>query len=1094
MSEFDPSQLAAIALDPGSHASVLGAPGSGKTTVLIETFLRQADAPGWSPNDLLVLAPNRLVAKSLLARIEAGYPRPLNGSPVRTAASLGFTILSRARAVANQPAPRLLTGTAHDEAIERELARVTDERIVAAGLTRELTETPAFRAELRELWRVLDDAGVDVKALRRALTAADDAGHGGDSELRAQWEFAAEVISCVRAQLAQDRPHEFPASGLMRAARDLLAGPSEIRVPRLILVDDAQELTEGGLALLAACANRGSRVRVFGDPDIATSAFQGGGTAVLSRLESELRRRGHALPAAGPDGANELVVLDRVYRHGPQLREFVGGLTGRIGAAGAGVQRRAEAAGGAPIALAGPDPIQFARAASSAEQLGALAHRLRERRLGLGPVGLRGETRTPVPWSQMAVICRSRGEAARAARLLAAQQVPTGIAAGGIVLREHTIVRELIRLMQHALDINPLAPDEVLGLVGGTLGGLDPIGVRRLRAALVLQEKREARERAAEVAAGDDAEADGSVSVAGPRPLDEVVAEAFAHPGVEPVVDSRGGRALRRVALTALAGARMHQAGGTAREVLWALWDASKLAVSWEREALSGKGPRSAAANRSLDATVALFYALQRHEEQDSDQSVADLLVALDTSALPEDSLAARSVRDTITVTTPQGAIGREFAVVAILGPQEGVWPNLRARGSMLGSAALERWLRGGEASAPGRRETMHDELRLFAQSCSRATGELLVLALADDEQHPGPFFGFGRAHAVDALPSSRITLRGSVAEMRRRVTADPTDEAALAALVTLAREGVPGADPADWYGVAPPSTMAPLTDLAGDPEATVGVSPSQLERSEECPLDWVISKLGGGDTNAAAGIGTLLHHALETIREPDPERILAAVTAEWDRLPFDAEWESERLLGTARAMSQAVADYLREFEGSSRELAGTEASFALPLGRAMLTGIVDRVETVVSAAGSRETTVLDLKTGRTKPSAAEVTEHAQLQAYQLATLMGAFAEQDADAGAGESADAAGTAEAPANGGARLLYVHPDATGRGQSFREFAQEPLDAEKREAFVQRVAAAAEVMAAGRFTARVEHHCTDEYRPGSCQIHIVPAVSAG
>ncbi|GAB2551680.1 UrvD/REP family ATP-dependent DNA helicase [Leucobacter ruminantium] len=1108
MIRFDPAQLAVLAFDPDRHARVLGAPGSGKSSVLVEAYARVLERPGRSEADVLAIAPNRLAAAALRGSIESRARRALGGTPARTPASLAFAVLAQAAAASGDPVPRLLTGTAQDEAI----AAVIEDRLAeraadgtSAVLVDEVLRSPAFRAELREFWRVIDDFDLHTGSLgdelarlrgRAALDARTDA---PADELIARWREALAIIGAVDRRLGVERPEELSSSALLRAAAgELRAGRAE--PPRLLLVDDAQELGEGQLALLAACAAAGSAVWVFGDPDVATAAFHGERTRMLTALTSELARRG-GVGGGGVTGGvagaepEQAAVLGTVHRHGREIRELVRGLTARVGAAGAGAQRSAASGDAA-------GRIDFARASSPAEQLGIVAHRMRSRRLGL-------EGGEPLDWGGMAVLCRSRSEAARISRGLASHQVPTGVVAGGIVLREHRIVRDLVGLLQHALDIARLDAEGVLHLLGGPVGGLDPVAVRRLRGALLMRERRAAR----------DEERD-------PRATDEVVLDAFAFPGAEPAVDSAGGRALRRLGLIAAAGDRVREAGGTPREVLWAIWDGTRLADRWQDEALAGRGARSDEANRSLDAALGLFFALQRHEEQASEQPVSELLDDLLENTVPEDTLAQRGERAAVTVTTPQGAIGREFGFVAIIGPEDGVWPNTRSRGSLLGTVALERWLRGGEATAPSRKDTIHDELRLFAQACARAREELLVVAIADEDHHPSPFFGFGREHLRDGLPSSRLTLRGAVAALRRRVVADPSDGEALVSLSELVRAGVPGAHPDEWYGVLPPSTEAPLYAPIGragegDGERRIPVSPSQLEAAERCPLDWAVTALGGSSGSVQASLGTLVHHALETAEGHDPEELLEAITSEWGKLPFDAEWESERAKSTAAAMARGLADYLREFDASDRRLIGRESGFAIPLGPAELRGKADRLELRETPTGA-EITVLDLKTGATPPSKPEAERHAQLQAYQLGVMLGAFDlgasaidssatghESEAVLGseAGSGAGPGGAEEpgseaasvhtgepgpgAVRSGGARLLYVHPDAA-KGAGFIERVQQPLSEEGRAELVQRVLAAAEIMAAGAFTARIEHHCSDPHQPGNCRLHIIEAVS--
>ncbi|UBH06580.1 DNA helicase [Leucobacter sp. Psy1] len=1076
MLRFDETQRSVLALDASRHASVLGAPGTGKTTTLIESFARRADAEGWQEGDLLVLAPSRASATRLRDRVHQRLGRASGGTLVRTPASLAFALLARRAAEEGREPPRLLTGTVQDEligeVIEAALVRAETGHRTAwvERFAPELLRSAPFRAELRELVRVLDDASLSPETLMPRLEALEGARSREAvtalpaPELVEVWLAALELLTRVQARIAEARPGELTSSGLLRAAAAMVRasgdGGGAVPLPRLILIDDAHELTEGDLALVAACAREGARIWVFGDPDVATSAFRGERVELLTRMEEELARQGFtegSRAARSRAAQPQRVVLGVDHRSDPAIRGLVRRLTERVGAAGAGAQRAAVSARSAePTGEpgSGRPATQFVTVPAVSEQLGVIAHRLRRRRLGL-------DDGIELDWSDMAVVCRTREEAGAAARTLAGLGVVTAVTAGGIVLREHRIVRELIRLLQHALGIAPLTSSDAFDVLGGDVGGLDPIVLRRFRAAIRLSEQRAARGEARE-----------------PKGIDELVVEALGRPEAEPIVDSAAGRALRRLARLAEAGTRVRASGGTPRETLWAIWDATGLAGPWQESALDGRGARADDAHRRLDAVLGLFFALQRHEEQDSEVPIADLLAELLASAVPEDSLAASSAREVVTVTTPQGLVGTDFSLVAILGPQDGVWPNLRSRGTLIGVTALERWLRGGIAEPPARRDTLHDELRLFAHACSRARDELLVVAVADEDHHPSTFFGIAHPRFDGALPSSRLTLRGAVAEMRRRLTRDPADAEASASLAALASEGVPGAHPDEWYGVLPPSTEAPLVDLDGDPEAVVPVSPSHLDTVERCPLDWAMSRLGGGTTTFSSQLGTLLHHAFERVDDADPEALLAIVSEEWDSLEFESGWEEVRSFRLAEQMTHGLAEYLADFAASERELVGREAEFSVRVDRAELRGTADRLERVHGTDGRRALLVIDLKTGKTAPGGAALEAHAQLQAYQFGVLAGAF---DAEGG---------------SAGAALVFVHPDALrARDGAYSLRSQQPLTPEARAEFGERVAAAARVMAAGAFTARVEHHCSDEHSPGgACRLHVIPAVSAG
>lgn len=1062
MTNFDAAQRRVLELDPDRHARVLGAPGTGKTSLLVEAFTRLVMRDAWNEGDALVLAPNRLVATELRGRIEARIERPIGGTFVRTVPSLAFAVLQRHAALRGESMPRLLTGTAHDEVVESVI-----EDALAGGwqgpdpipFAPEVLLSEAFRAEVRELNRVLDDFSLQPNTLIDTLRGLGEATAAAPAEFSEQWIVALQLLDAVRLRLSTTRPDELSSSAMQRTACGVLRSNTDIDVPRLVLIDDAAELGEGALALLAALGERGTKVWAFGDPDIATGAFHGERTRVMAGILPELHRK-QRLRMPGTE--EQCVVLDTVYRHGAEVREMVSLLTGRIGTAGAGQQRQAVAS---PDRVAGAHAVRFVSVATGAEQVGVVAHRLRAAHLGLGGIA-------PTPWSEMAVICRSRREVTRISRVLAGNQVPSSVAAGGVVLREHQLVRQLIRLLQHSLGLARLGARDVLELLGGTVGGLDPISLRRLRGALRLQEVR-------------DAQATGRQ----PAGADELVLEGFELPGDRPVLDMRGARRLHRLGTLAATATSVHASGGTPREVLWQIWQGSGLAAGLQSQALESRGVRSDDAHRALDAVVGLFFALQRHEEQDSERPIAGVLEEILISSVPTDSLAASSEREVVTVTTPQGAIGREFALVCVLGVQDGAWPNLRARGSLLGVTALERWLRGEEADRPSRRDTMHDELRLFAHSIARAAEEALVVSVSNEEQHPGIFFSLGAGFLEEeGLPSSRLTLRGVVAEMRRRLTRDPNDAEARAALVALARDGVAGADPEEWYGVRAPSTEAPLADIDCDPDATVSVSPSQMEQAEACPLDWIISRLGGGTSDYRANIGTLLHRAMETA---DPaataEDLLAEVAQGWKSLSFEAEWQEKRALRDTESMAQALASYLARFERSEQRLLAGEASFVLPIEFARLRGSADRIEATPLKGGGFEITVVDLKTGRRVPTAAELQQHAQLQAYQLGVLRGAFVDAEGN-----------RVEAASAGGAKLLYVHPETLSKsrkskGEQYTEVRQDELGESEQRQLEQRVLEVGRIMAGGRFTAQLEHHCENPHAPSrACSIHIIPAVS--
>ena len=449
-------------------------------------------------------------------------------------------------------------------------------------------------------------------------------------------------------------------------------------------------------------------------------------------------------------------------------------------------------------------------------------------------------------------------------------------------------------------------------------------------------------------------------------------------------------------------------------------------------------------------------------------------------SELPEDSLAPRRSAETVLVTTPPALIGREFDVVVVAGLQDGVWPNLRPRGTLLHAGLLPRVVTAMRAGAPlpapettaeARVSVRSDELRLFALAASRARRQLVLSCTANDDEQPSMLM----AYATERVTSRRrpLHLRGLVGALRRELVATVDVEAA-SALALLAEEGVPGAHPDDWYGLAAPSTNAPLVDLDADPEALVAVSPSQIDRAEESPLGWFIDRVAAPPSGLAASIGTLVHAVVEeagarTDGDTSIETLWAAVEERWRELRFEAGWVAERERRGARRMAEGAADYLANFADDGKVLLGAEGRFTLVVDRVRLTGTIDRVE----ASPDGTTVIVDLKTGRTPPTAAQTAQHPQLAAYQLA------------ARAGEVPNA-GTL-----GGAKLVYVAKPV--RGLAYSERAQQPFDDEAEAEFRERLAAVARTMSGSEFEGPGELGFRSRFGAWQYRVHLVPAVSA-
>ncbi|MES2171485.1 MAG: UvrD-helicase domain-containing protein, partial [Actinomycetota bacterium] len=191
----DPSQRAVIELDDAASAAVIGAPGSGKTSTLIELVADRVLARGWSPESVLVLSATRSSATRLRDAIAERLAVPTLGPLARTANSVAFQVLRDAAVRSGDEAPRLLTGAEQDmiiaELIEGQAADGTGESW-PAPLDIDLRRLAGFRSELRDLLMRVEEYGISAESLRQLGIA-----HG-----HPEWAAAAEFMTVYRRVLA----------------------------------------------------------------------------------------------------------------------------------------------------------------------------------------------------------------------------------------------------------------------------------------------------------------------------------------------------------------------------------------------------------------------------------------------------------------------------------------------------------------------------------------------------------------------------------------------------------------------------------------------------------------------------------------------------------------------------------------------------------------------------------------------------------------------------------------------------------------------------------------------------------------------------
>lgn len=1022
---------------------VLGAPGSGKTTLALEVAAAAVEQHGTSPDKILVLGATRRGAGHLRDTLAARLGLTVRGAVVRTAPSAAFTILTARAQALGKPAPTLVTGPEQDLVLAELLAGHAAGEGADVGwpttFPEETLELRGFREELRDLL---------MRSAERGLGPADLVTLGHRHE-RPEWAAAGrlydEYLSVMALrQLTPDSGERYDPAGIVdEAARTLETWQDDDR-PRwdLVVVDDYQEATAATARLCHVLAGDGARLVLLADPDTSAQAFRGATPALVGRAPAgsppSSRSLDQAPGAVGELGA-QVLALGTVWRHGARLREAVRSVTQEIGSVGAVEHRRAPARSVVLGLSRGDEPgsehdvdlredhdgtVETAVLPSPALEEAHVAKTLRAEHLVAGTA-----------WSQMAVVARSGSELVRLRRALGGAGVPVAVVGTDVALRDEPAVRPLLRALRAAAT-GELEPEVAVELLTSPLGGIDAVGLRRLRRAL----------RAEELEGG------------GGRTSDALLVEALGDPARVVTLPSDVIRGPRRVAQMLAAGRTALDApGANAQTVLWALWDAAGVAETWRSIAVNG-GPGAARADRDLDSVMAVFRAAETFVERVPQATALAFVDHVESQDLPADNLAARAAAaDTVQLLTPAGAAGGEWEVVVVAGVQDGTWPDLRLRDSMLGSQALVDILSGRSQDASGtgrdaRRAVLADELRAFAVAVSRPTRRLVVTAVRDVDSEPSVFVDLVSpdADGSDSEPpdvfAAPLDLRGVVATLRSELAAaltEGTDAGAARArsvaglLARLTVSGVAEADPTSWYGSADLSSSAALRA----PDETVPVSPSKVEQVHRCALRWALESAGGTAGSALSqSVGNLVHDIARELPAAGHAELAAELDRRWHELGMPDGWPATQTRRRADAMIRRLAEYYTEISGPVL----VEESFEVQVGRAVLRGSVDRLE----RSGDDGVRVTDLKTGRGIPSVAEASTNAQLGAYQLAVESGAFPELGPDVH---------------SVGAQLVFV-----GEGVRATRRTQEALGEAEGSWAQTLVTEAAETMAGARFRA--------------------------
>ncbi|WP_395363303.1 ATP-dependent helicase [Streptomyces sp. YH02] len=1077
---MDPPQLDAGQREVVDHGGgpllVLAGPGTGKTTTLVEAVAARMEQ-GADPERLLVLTFSRKAAVELRDRMAArlGGRRP----PQATTFHSYCYALIRAHQDAELFAEplRLLSGPEQDLAVRELLAGHIDLEKAGLGSIRWPDElracltTRGFADEVRAVLARSRELGLGPDALARFAERV------GRPDWKAAAGFLAEYLDVLDLQGVLDYTE------LVHRAV-LLAEDISLPAYDAIYVDEYQDTDPAQVRLLHALAAGGRRTVVaFGDPDQSIYAFRGADVNGILDFPASF-------------GGADVRVLRAARRSGAELLRATRLLAQRMPMPRLPADKvRAHRDLTAVRDGGGAEAYTYPTASAEAENIADL---LRRAHLEDG-----------VPWQDMAVLTRAAASLPSLRRALTSAGVPVETDAADTPLRHEPAVAPLLLALRAVSDGVPVVgtpsaramgapPDEVRGRVGTThdeaapdpeprepdaaaewlstetalellaspLAGVDPADLRRLGRALRDEER----------AAGTKV----------PAPSHVLLARALAEPERLAAHDPAYARGAQRLGQLLQETRALLAAGGTAEEALWVLWSRTPWPGRLERAALRG-GPAGRNADRDLDAVCALFETAARAEERVGGRGVRNFLEELDAQDIAADTLTRRHTRpDAVRLMTAHRSKGLEWSLVVVAGVQEGLWPDLRRRGSLL---EADRIGRDGlaEPLTPG--ALLAEERRLFYVAATRARDRLVVTAVkaaAEDGDQPSRFLTELGAEPKDVpgRPRRPLAVSALVAELRA-TTVDPDaspalrDAAAhrLAELAALIDEDgqplVPAAHPDRWWGLFEPTRgPEPLRDR----DRPVALSPSSLDNLvSTCSLQWFLGRevKAAAPATAAQGFGNVVHVLADEVasgRTPaDLDVLMARLDSVWDALAFDAPWKSAQEKRNARVALERFLSW-HVMDRGGRTPAASEHDFDVTLEagayEVRIRGSMDRVETDEHGRAY----VVDFKTGKSAPTKDEVAQHPQLAVYQLAVREGAL-------------DEVFDGRRPEPGGAELVQLRqaaPQKEGGDALPKVQAQGPLAGEW---VGELLANAAGRVLDERFTPSTGQHCTNCSFRASC-----------
>lgn len=970
---FVPSPAQQLVIDHTSGAMlVLAGPGTGKTFTLTQAVTERITRDGFEPSEILVLTFARKAADEIRERIALAAP---SGSlpHVATFHSLALALVTEfGNSDVSQPT---LWSAPQQELSVRELLRsIADEPAVARSF--------GWPESLRE---ALTTRGLAIE-IRNALGRAQSLGMSA-SKLASvtahslEWSAVAKVyeeyLETLDQQLSLDY-NELISTALELTARPEISAILQQRY-KAIYVDEYQDTDPLQIEILRNILGRDAVFVAVGDPDQSIYAFRGANQRAIKDFATTFAAWNPtyaALTSTRRCGENI-----RAAAYAVIAKNSLSYLPSELAKTHRNLTSEAPYSGEVTVTHYESDDVEAAEVAEKLLQLAATSR----------------STDSPLNWSDFAILVRSGTSSVPVLeRALMAANIPVTVKFDDVPLSQEPAVAALLTFLEAAA-YSTTPVHLVQDLLTGPLGGCTAHDLRHI-----------ARLLRSRVAADDTAT----------RLSETLLVRALDDPTLDVRSEQQSLGVTRFIELrNALSSARaLRKSTALVENILWQIWNDS----SWSKELQTAALHSDSHAHHDIDSVLSLF----DHARDRNHMGLLDFVSYVRGLVVSTERLQSGILEDAVTIMTAHRSKGLEWKAVFICGANEGVWPDISARSSLL---QPERLTPDSLGDIPDRAMVIAEERRLFFVACTRAKKYLYIsttAALSESGTLASRFVNdveqlIGKAvtqassddasHAVMVSPESlqqpRYSTSNLIASLRRAAT-DPQSppavvEAAVSRLAYLASRTwsdgslkYPHAHPAAWW-----STLS-LTENdtpVADPTQPLHVRGSSLQVLHDCSLSWFMSQQAAaqGASTAALTFGSLVHACVDALAKglmsADPADITREVTQAMQRVQLVAPWLTQR--ETAAAID-CVTRFCRWFDSRENPPLGTEIEF---LGQWKISDGVDIVDTMtlrgtidyLEVSDSNVAYVVDFKTSSSTPSKEKAQMNMQLGLYQAAVARG---------------------------------------------------------------------------------------------------------